>query len=348
MKASPFSATSMSLLLQLLSATTPTAAYDETCRTVEINFQGNLGDGTPFQSGDLLKDLGGGISVLGQKRDSTLRNRAMIFDTAVATGGDTDLATRDIGNVLIVSQDLNSASPNDRWKGGIVTFTFEDPPEFIRAIEFLDVDDDLRGDSTLEVIYSDGTVLGPILIPLRPDGALQTVRLDQDLDSLPSEDTVAQVRVRFAGSGAISKLSFCTGQPPPHCFPPVGMTKCFQINHSELTAADHQEVAEMQGCQLASILNQEEKAALESLIAGSSETYWLGGVQRPDPGVDTWYWEDHEAWCYTNWLSFQPPEDIWANKRQLQVEESLGHYQWMYQMDPSTQMKAILKCESCA
>ena len=40
-------------------------------------------------------------------------NRAMIFDTSNPTGGDYDLATSNLGNALIVSEDGDSHDPDD-------------------------------------------------------------------------------------------------------------------------------------------------------------------------------------------------------------------------------------------
>ena len=49
----------------------------------------------------------------------------MIFDTANPTGGDTDLASNTLGNVLILSEDGDSSDPDDNAKGGNNLFRLE-------------------------------------------------------------------------------------------------------------------------------------------------------------------------------------------------------------------------------
>ena len=44
----------------------------------------------------------------------------MIFDTANPTGGDSDLASDTLGNVLILSEDGDSTNPDDNDTGGIL------------------------------------------------------------------------------------------------------------------------------------------------------------------------------------------------------------------------------------
>ncbi|MEM1313181.1 MAG: pilus assembly protein TadG-related protein [Pseudomonadota bacterium] len=52
------------------------------------------------------------------------KNVAMLFDTANITGGDSDLASTQFGNVLIVSEDGDANDPDDEAKGGWLVFNF--------------------------------------------------------------------------------------------------------------------------------------------------------------------------------------------------------------------------------
>jgi len=55
------------------------------------------------------------------------RNVPMLFDTADPTGDDSDLASTRLGHVLIVSEDGDSADPDDEARGGWILFHFDRP-----------------------------------------------------------------------------------------------------------------------------------------------------------------------------------------------------------------------------
>jgi len=66
-------------------------------------------------------------------------NRAMIFDTANPTGEDHDLATHNLGNVLILSEDGDSHDPDDNLHGGLIRFDF-DQEASVKSLTFLDIE----------------------------------------------------------------------------------------------------------------------------------------------------------------------------------------------------------------
>ena len=124
-------------------------------------------------------------------------NRAMIFDTANPTGGDWDLATSNLGNVLIISEDLDSADPDDNAHGGTITVTF-DQPSMVNALTFLDTEEPRP-----EIRLFDATgakIGGTIFGPVTADGgqAVQQIGVAG----------VARMEITLKGSGAIDNLDY--------------------------------------------------------------------------------------------------------------------------------------------
>ena len=65
-------------------------------------------------------------------------DQAMIFDTNNPTGGDDDLATDNLDNVLIISEDGDATDPDDNATGGAINFEF-DSPVLVKSLTFLDL-----------------------------------------------------------------------------------------------------------------------------------------------------------------------------------------------------------------
>ena len=63
----------------------------------------------------------------------------MIFDTANPTGGDTDLASDTLGNVLILSEDGDSSDPDDNAKGGTIYLDWHNPVN-VESVGLLDIE----------------------------------------------------------------------------------------------------------------------------------------------------------------------------------------------------------------
>ena len=121
---------------------------------------------------------------------------AMVFDTENVTGGDTDLATDDLGNVLILSEDGDASDPDDDANGGTVSFAFDDLVN-LDSITLLDFEED---DSLITVYGADGSILDTVAIDPVGNNEIQQI-------SLGFRD-VSQVDVLFAGSGAIADLAY--------------------------------------------------------------------------------------------------------------------------------------------
>ena len=138
-------------------------------------------------------------------------DRSILFDTGNPTGGDTDLATPNLGafgndtalgNALIIAENEIGApglvtNPDDEAAGGSLIFDFKEPAT-ICSVTLLDIDEvpgtELR-------FYRNGDLVTPdetMAILSLGDGSVQTVTFQ--------EDDVDRFEVFFAGSGAIPML----------------------------------------------------------------------------------------------------------------------------------------------
>ncbi len=121
-------------------------------------------------------------------------NQAMIFDSARPTGGDDDLATSDLGNVLIVSEDGDSSDPDDNARGGVITFDFAEPVS-TQSLTVLDWDNGGR----IKLFDADGNLIDSFYA-CTTDGGQQVVDIETD--------DVARMVVSINGSGAIDNFVF--------------------------------------------------------------------------------------------------------------------------------------------
>jgi hypothetical protein len=179
--------------------------------------------------------VSGSISVHG----STLNfgpdvNAAMIFDStcspggtpADCTGGDGDLFHPEGGNVLIISEDLDSSDPDDAdWEGSFYEFDysgFGSGTVTVDSIDVLDVEDDEGGAEIF--VYSggmDGTLLAVVDIPFTGDGGIASVPVNVS--------GVDFMRVTLNGSGAITNVqvqaeNVPTASPTPPTLTPTEPT----------------------------------------------------------------------------------------------------------------------------
>ncbi|MHC4716403.1 MAG: C-type lectin-like domain-containing protein [Planctomycetota bacterium] len=65
-------------------------------------------------------------------------------------------------------------------------------------------------------------------------------------------------------------------------------------------------------CYLATITSSEENVFVAGLLV-PGEVYWLGGRQYPDSVEPDggWYWDNGEAWGYSNWVGGAPSNPKW-------------------------------------
>ncbi len=115
---------------------------------------------------------------------------AMIFDSANPTGGDTDLATANLKNILIISEDGDQSDPDDNENGGVITLNWETPVRFDSTL-VLDIEE---AGSTIKTYDADGTLISTTVIPTTGDGELERIDVGDEL--------VSRIEYSFAGSGA--------------------------------------------------------------------------------------------------------------------------------------------------
>lgn len=121
----------------------------------------------------------------------------MIFDTANPTGGDCDLASETLGNVLILSEDGDVNDPDDDAAGGTISFAWDNPVN-IDSVGLLDIES-AGGSITL---YGAGDrLLGSFDTSyLTDDGGTASMGIDiRDVNRLELELT---------SSGAITEISY--------------------------------------------------------------------------------------------------------------------------------------------
>ncbi|WP_415920388.1 Ig-like domain-containing protein [Tateyamaria sp. SN6-1] len=147
----------------------------------------NLAAGTVVD--DEFKADGVTISAIGGS------NKAMIFDTANPTGGDSDLATSNLGKVLIISEDGDSHDPDDNADGGTLRFKF-DQPSTVEALTFLDIEES----AWVKFYDEDGKWIKTVDVHGVKNNGQREVHFNVE--------GVARMDVILGGSGAIDNLKF--------------------------------------------------------------------------------------------------------------------------------------------
>ena len=121
----------------------------------------------------------------------------MIFDTANPTGGDTDLASDTLGNVLILSEDGNSNNPDDSAMGGTIFFDWDTPVD-IQSIGLLDVES--GGGNIAFYDNSDRLLQSYDTSHITDNGgaALVDIGLNE----------ISKMELELTGSGAMTEINF--------------------------------------------------------------------------------------------------------------------------------------------
>jgi serralysin len=161
--------------------------FDHTPAPIVVDFEG---DG--LVAGTVVTDQFEGISVT-----TDTEFGAMLFDTLNPTGGDSDLASDSLGHVLIISEDGDSADPDDNARGGTLSFAFDDLVGGL-SVGLLDIDE---VGSSITLFDESDMVIETFDIPNLGDNSLQTL-------SLGEIGSVARMEVFLNGSGAITNLIF--------------------------------------------------------------------------------------------------------------------------------------------
>ncbi len=125
-------------------------------------------------------------------------HKPMVFDTDHPTGHDYDLATNNMGNVLIISEDNDSHDPDDNAGGGTFVFDFDEPTEVLN-FRVLDIEE--HG-GVVRLYDEDGNLINTVNLPITGNNGQGTVHINTD--------NVARMEVELAGSGAIDGICYCT------------------------------------------------------------------------------------------------------------------------------------------
>ena len=120
--------------------------------------------------------------------------RAMIFDTNSPTGGDTDLASDNLDNVLIISEDGDHCDPDDNARGGLLRFDFADGAK-VQSLTFFDIEEG----AAVRFYNEAGDLIATRHVVTDDNGQLVA---DFHIDG------VFRMDVQLNGSGAVDNLVF--------------------------------------------------------------------------------------------------------------------------------------------
>ena len=164
---------------------------------VVVNFETD-GNGSPLSAGTIIDNefANFGLNVTSQDQ---VNNPAMVFDSANPTGGDTDLATPDLGNLLIISEDADQSDPDDDAAGGTLTFTWDEAVT-VDTVTLVDIDSNEAGGSVALFFDANGGLISSVSIPALGDNSIQTIDINVD--------NVARMDINLVSSGAVAELVF--------------------------------------------------------------------------------------------------------------------------------------------
>lgn len=149
-------------------------------------------DFNELSAGDLIEGqyIGEGMTIT--SGDPT--NPVMVFDSANPTGGDNDLATGNLGNVLILSEDRDGSDPDDNAGGGKFNINFE-APATVTSLTLLDAD----GGAWVKYYDVNGNLLQQVDVTTANNG--------QHVVST-NLTNVGSIEVILGASGAIDNISY--------------------------------------------------------------------------------------------------------------------------------------------
>ena len=133
----------------------------------------------------------------GVKFSSSSEFGAMLFDTNSITGEDFDLASPDLDNVLIISEDGDSSNPDDRAAGGTINLKFDDLVS-VNSIGLLDIDEP---GGSITLYDADSNPVETVAIENLRDNSFQELGFDLD-------GSIASLEINLAGSGAVTDINF--------------------------------------------------------------------------------------------------------------------------------------------
>ena len=167
-------------------------------------------------AGTIVSDQFDGVTITATRPGST-ENVAMVFDADNPTGGDEDLGVGGQGKVLIISEDGDSADPDDNARGGTFRIDFDEPTS-VESLRLIDIEEaggtiTIAGAPIIDPDTNTGTGGGVsvIEIPAAGDRSVQTIALNAT--------NVDFIEVTLTGSGAIDDL--CLVKPEKPTEPPI-------------------------------------------------------------------------------------------------------------------------------
>ncbi|MEM9219342.1 MAG: PPC domain-containing protein [Cyanobacteria bacterium P01_F01_bin.150] len=166
--------------------------YQVTFSTASINNNANTidFDSNSLTAGDVMTSQIEGVTIsVAEDLD------AMIFDSANPTGGDKDLASDELGNILIISEDGDSTDPDDNAKGGTLMFDWDGVVN-VASLGLLDIEE--AGGTVTLYASDDATVLATINIPGLGNNSLQSLYV--------GTADVGKMDVLLTGSGAVTEI----------------------------------------------------------------------------------------------------------------------------------------------
>ena len=122
------------------------------------------------------------------------KRKPRIFDSSLSDTADPDLEVN-LGNLLIIQEDVKPDEPDDNEKGGIMLFKFDSPTN-IKSVGLVDTDERRVVLVFVSVYGRERIIPDPIA-----NGTSQVVEV--------SQLEVEKLKVKFSGSGATSFVELC-------------------------------------------------------------------------------------------------------------------------------------------
>jgi hypothetical protein len=149
-------------------------------------------------------------------RNGSAENNAMIFDTLNPTGGDVDLGSSfpfgndpgSYGNILIISEDLDTADPDDNIDGGTFTFLFPQYNLTSFGFHFFDVEaGGLKQEQFGSItFYNDGAEIDSYLFSDLVDTGYFGDHTANKVNPISPRESFDEVQIYLVGSGAIDNI----------------------------------------------------------------------------------------------------------------------------------------------
>lgn len=189
----------------------PLGAPAEHCLKLDFNY--TIGAIEPEAGQELTDNWGDiGLHISAENNVVGHPDKAIVFDSANPTGGDTDLGTPGtgpgntlpLGNLLIIAENDVDANlddfvddPDDESGGGWMNFEFDEPVS-ICSTRMVDIDD--NSPTRILVSFADGSPPAVLFVPNGGDNSVQYLEF--------SFSGVSSMRYNLGGSGAVGDIRY--------------------------------------------------------------------------------------------------------------------------------------------